>query len=90
MQATGVTNRTATLTYHWEITGTRAKVNHSTTTNSGTAKLIIKESGGATVYDKTLVPSLNDTTAVGSPGTWTILLELNRYSGTLNFRVQKL
>jgi hypothetical protein len=90
LQATGVTNRTATLTYQWENTGTRAKVNHSTTTTHGTAHVIIRDSGGSTVYDKALVPSLTDTTTVGSSGMWTILLELNQYSGTLNFRVQKL
>ena len=90
LQATGVTNRTATLTYQWENTGTRATVNHSTTTTHGTARVIIRDVGGSTVYDKILVPSLTDTTTVGSSGIWTILLELNQYSGTLNFRVQKL
>ena len=90
LQATGVKNRTATLTYQWENTGTRATVNHSTTTTHGTARVIIRDVGGSTVYDKILVPSLTDTTTVGSSGIWTILLELNQYSGTLNFRVQKL
>ncbi len=90
LQATGVMNRTATLTYQWEDTGTRATVNHSTTTTHGTARVIIRDAGGSTVYNKLLVPSLTDTTTVGSSGMWTILLELNQYSGTLNFRVQKL
>jgi len=90
LQATGVKNRTATLTYQWENTGTRATVNHSTTTTHGTARVIVRDAGGSTVYDKVLVPSLTDTTTVGSSGIWTILLELNQYSGTLNFRVQKL
>ena len=90
LQATGVQNRTATLTYAWSNTGTRATVNHSTTTTAGSARVTIAEAGGVQVYDKTLVPSSNDTTTTGSAGTWTIRLELNRYSGTLNFRVQKL
>ncbi len=90
LQATGVKNRTTTLTYQWENTGTRATVNHSTSTIHGTARVTIKDVGGATVYDKVLVPSLNDTTTAGSSGIWTIRLELNQYSGTLNFRVQKL
>jgi len=90
LQATGVTNRTASLSYQWENTGTRAKVNHSTTTTHGTARLRIKDAAGTTVYDEVLVPSLSDTTTVGTSGTWTIRLELNQYSGTLNFRVQKL
>jgi len=90
MQATGVKNRTTTLTYQWENTGTRATVNHSTTTTQGTARVSIRDAGGATVYDEILVPSLTDTTTAGSSGIWTIRLELNHYSGTLNFRVQKL
>lgn len=90
LQATGVRNRSATLDYSWENTGTRAKINHSTTTTSGSARLIILEDGDALVYEETLVPSLADTTTVGAPGTWTIRLVLNQYSGTLNFRAEKL
>ena len=90
LQATGVKNRSATLNYSWENTGTRAKINHSTTTSLGTARLIITDAGGTQVYEKTLVPSLSDTTAIGTSGTWGIRLVLSNYSGTLNFRVQKL
>ncbi|GAB6283645.1 MAG: hypothetical protein STSR0008_24310 [Ignavibacterium sp.] len=90
LQATGVANLTTTLTYSWTNTGRQAKVNHSTTTTSGTAKVIIDDAGGTRVYDKTLVASLDDSTSVGASGTWTIRLVLSQYSGTLNFRVQKL
>ena len=90
LQATGVKSVTATLTYPWTNTGGRAKINHSTTATSGTTRLIIRDSGGVVVYDKPLAPSLSDTTAVGTSGAWTIRLVLNKYSGTLNFRVQKL
>lgn len=90
LQATGVISRSATLNYSWENTGMQAKINHSTTTSSGSARLIITDAGGNKVYEKTLVPSLSDTTGVGTPGTWVIRLVLIDYSGTLNFRVQKL
>ena len=90
LQATGVQRRSATLNYSWENTGTRAKINHSTTTSFGTARLIILDAGNTQVYEKTLVPSLSDTTTVGTPGSWTIRLVLSNYSGTLNFRIQKL
>jgi hypothetical protein len=90
LQATGVRNRTTTLIYDWENTGTRATVNHSTTTSSGSARLIIKDAVGDTVYDKLLVPSLNDSTTLGTTGAWEIHLVLDHYYGTLNFRVQKL
>jgi len=90
LQATGVKNRTAVLNYDWQNTGTRAKVNHSTSTTAGSARLRISDAVGTVVYDEALVPSLSDTTAVGATGAWKIRLTLNAYSGTLNFRVQKI
>lgn len=89
LQATDVRNRTATLIYDWENTGTQASVDHSTTTDFGTARVLIKDSAGDTVYDKLLSDSLNESTATGSSGPWEIHLVLDHYSGTLNFRVQK-
>ena len=90
LQATGVTALTSTLTYSWVNTGTRATVNHSTTTSEGTAHLTIRDASGTVVYDEDLVPSLNEPTTAGTAGNWTIQLRLTSYSGTLNFRVQKL
>ena len=90
LQATGVTAVTSTLNYSWANTGTRATVNHSTTTTAGTTQLTIRDAAGATVYDKALVSSLNEPTIAGMPGTWSIQVRLTNYSGTLNFRVQKL
>lgn len=90
LQATGVTSVTTTINYPWVNTGTRATVNHSTTTTAGSAQITIRDPGGNVVYDETLVPSLNEATSVGVTGTWSIQLRLSNYSGTLNFRVQKL
>jgi hypothetical protein len=90
LQATGVTGVTSTLTYSWTNTGTRATVNHSTTTTVGSALLTIRDGTGTVVYTKALVPSLNEPTAAGTAGTWTIVLTMTSYSGTLNFRAQKL
>jgi hypothetical protein len=90
LQATGVTNRTASLTYDWQNSGTQATVNHSTSTTRGSARVIIRDAANAVVYDKALVPSLTETTAAGTAGVWRIELVLTDYSGSLNFRVQKL
>lgn len=89
LQATAVTGVTSTQTYSWTNTGTRATINHSTTTSAGTAVVTIRDGAGAVVYTKALVPSLNEATALGTAGTWTIVLTLTGYSGTLNFRAQK-
>ena len=90
LQATGVSGVTSTQTYSWNNTGTRATINHSTTTSAGAAQLTIRDAAGTVVYTKALAPSLNEATATGTAGTWTIVLTLTGYSGTLNFRVQKL
>ncbi|MEK6598430.1 MAG: hypothetical protein AABY91_08865, partial [Gemmatimonadota bacterium] len=79
-----------TLTYPWVNSGTRATINHSTTTTAGSTLLVIKDAAGATVYSKALSPSLNEPTTAGQAGTWSIQLTLTNYSGTLNVRVQKL
>lgn len=89
-QATNVTNVTNTFTYSWTNSGTRATVNHSTVTTNGSTHLDIKDAAGVTVYSQPLSPSLNEATAVGQAGTWRIEFTLTNYSGTLNFRVQKL
>jgi hypothetical protein len=90
LQATNVTALSTTLSYNWQNTGTRATINHSTTTTAGTAHLTVRDNIGTVVYDKDLVPSLNEPTATGVAGVWTIQLTLANYSGTLNFRAQKL
>lgn len=90
LQATNVTNVTTTQTYTWVNTGTQATINHSTTTTAGTTLLVIKDAANTTVYSKALSASLNEPTTAGTAGTWTIQLTLTGYSGSLNFRAQKL
>ena len=90
LQATNVSNVSTTLVYSWNNSGTRATINHSTTTTAGSTLLVIKDSTGTTVYSKALSPSLNEPTTAGVAGSWSISLTLSHYSGTLNFRVQKL
>ena len=90
LQATAVVGVTSTQTYSWRNTGTRATINHSTTTTAGTALVTIRDGSGAVVYTKPLVPSLNEATSTGTTGIWTIVLSMTTYSGTLNFRAQKL
>lgn len=90
LQTLAMTRTTRTSRYTWQNSGTRATVNHSTTTSAGTATLVVKDAAGTTVYTKGLVPSLNEPTSVGTAGAWTVELVFSGYSGTVNFRVQKL
>lgn len=90
LQATGLTTVSSSLTYTWQDTGTRATINHSTSTTAGTAHLTIRDANGVLMYDKDLSPSLNEPTATGTPGTWTVTLTVVNYSGSLNFSATKL
>lgn len=90
LQATHVSNVSTTLVYTWNNSGVRATINHSTTTTAGSTLLTIKDGAGTTVYSKALSPSLNEPTDTGVAGAWSISLILTNYSGTLNFRAQKL
>jgi len=79
LQASDVRSVTRTFTYTWRNTGTIANVNHSTTTSQGSARLIIRAANGAQVYDRSLVPSLNEASTAGTSGDWTIQLVLSGY-----------
>jgi hypothetical protein len=89
LQATDVRDVNTTLDYTWQNTGTIANVDHSTTTTSGSARIVVLAADGSPVYDAALVPSRNEQTAAGTSGAWTVRIVLTSYSGTLNFRVQK-
>ena len=89
MQASDITDLGTIVQYSWVNTGAMASVDHSTTTVAGNAGVVIRDAGGAVVYNQNLAPSLNENTAAGSSGTWTIYVTLSEYSGTINFRVQK-
>ena len=87
----GRARRKATLrTGAWRNSGTRAAINHSTSTQAGSTLLVIKDAAGTTVYSKALSPSLNEPTIAGVAGAWSVQLTLTSYRGTLNFRAQKL
>jgi hypothetical protein len=90
LQATGVTDVTTTLVYTWPNSGTRATINHATSTTAGTTLVVIKDNAGVTVYSHALAASLNEPTTAGQAGTWTITVTLTNYSGTLSLRAQKL
>jgi predicted small secreted protein len=90
LHSKNVKDRTTTINYNWNNTGSGATVNHSAITDSGTARLIIRDSKNTVVYDRKLSPSLSEPTAIGHSGTWTVSLVLDQYSGTPNFKIQRL
>ena len=89
-QATGVTNVTSTSTYPWSNSGTAASVNQATTVTAGSATVTILDQNGAQVYTKDLSANGTFPTSTGATGSWTIKVVLTNYSGTVNFRAQKM
>lgn len=88
-QATNVTNVTQTLQYTWQNSGTMASVNQATTSTAGTATLTIRDASGTQVYTKDLNANGTFPTTAGTTGAWTIQVVFTNWSGTVNFRVQK-
>jgi hypothetical protein len=78
-----------TLTYNWSNSGVLANVNQSAALTSGSAQLVILDSGGSQVYARDLTQNGTFVTTQGQSGTWQLRVVFSNASGTLNFRVQK-
>lgn len=89
-QATDLKNVSTTVSYGWQNDGQQATVDHSSAVSGGSAYVDIYDADDSLVYSHALVPSIQETTQVGTAGTWRIVVRIDHCSGTLNFRVQKL
>ena len=89
LQATGLDKVTDKLTYSWSNAGTFANIDQSCVISSGTATLSIEDSQGLEVYNKDLSIDGSFTSATGTAGTWTIIVDLSKTKGDLNFTAQK-
>lgn len=89
-QITDASNVSTVLTYAWANTGVRATVDHSTALTDGKGTLVILDGSGTQVYSSDLKASGTDVAASGTSGVWNIRVSFSDFSGTSNFRVQKL
>lgn len=91
-QLTGVQNGSASLTYTWQNTGTRATIDRSSSITAGTVNLTLKDSAGVVVYNRPLNGASGSapTDISGAAGAWTIIVDFASADGTINFRAQKL
>ena len=89
-QVTDASDVTTTVTYAWTNTGAQATVNHSTVTTAGSATVFILDADSTQVYTAGLAASLNESSAAGTAGVWTVRVVFVDFSGTANFRVEKL
>ncbi len=79
---------TRTETFDWSNSGITADISSQTTTNGGEARLVLRDAGGAEVYNDVLTPDLAATTQGGESGAWTIELVLTNYSGSIHFVIE--
>ena len=86
----GSGSRTST----WNNTTTKAEYDISVNISEGTFRFIIKDAAGKVVFDKTYTPNFGtgvgvtyDTgcTQPGTPGEWSITVEVNNFSGTATY-----
>ena len=88
-QVTDVRNHTATATYIWQNTGTKADVNQATTVTDGSVRLVLLDADGTQVYSRSLADNGTFVSAAGTPGAWTVRVVYSSASATVNFRAQK-
>ena len=84
-----VTNYSTNGGYTWRNTGTSARVTQSSSISSGSGTLVVRDSGGRIVYQKSLSEGGTVNTEAGPIGDWRIEVAPAGVSGTINFRVQK-
>jgi hypothetical protein len=65
------------------------RIDKSGVLTSGTARILIFDKNNTNVYTGDLQVTGSAVTTAGVAGLWKIRLELSKYDGTLNFRVQK-
>ena len=88
-QVSNMDNVSQSLSYLWENTGNQATIDISQAMTAGSAVLTIRDDAGTIVHQEDLRNDNDTDTAVGVAGNWSIDLQLNGASGTLNFRVQR-
>ena len=91
-RASNVYMVTTRLTYNWTNTGHIASIEHRSSRSGGTGNLVILDSEGEQVYQSQLKlsdPDAHDITIAGNPGEWSVVVNLNEYSGSIYFRIRK-
>ena len=79
---------TGTTAYTWANPQGQATVYHATATRgAGSASVRITDAAGTLVYSAALMADGSQPTLKGVPGTWTIVITMTGYTGTLAFNV---
>jgi len=84
-QVTALDNVTQALTYSWVNPGTTANVNQASSVSQGTATVTVRDAAGTQVYSRNLADNGTFFTSTGTTGTWTVVVNMDDVTGTLNF-----
>jgi len=90
LKASNYTNISASKSWAWQNTGTRAAVTETMNEADGNAHITIRDASGAVVYSGDFTNTLSDSTTAGVAGSWSVQLTLTHFSGGFDFRAQKL
>ena len=87
-QFTATSAVTETLNYSWSYTGQVARVTQGGGILSGSASVVIRDSGGTEVYSRDLDEAGTFATAAGVAGQWTVVVTLTNATAVTSFRVE--
>lgn len=88
-QISSIENYTGTSEFAWQNSGAAANVDLSSAVSSGAGTVVILDDGGQVVFSSSLSASGSQTTSTGTPGSWTVRVAYETFTGTVNFRVEK-
>ncbi|MHB8605593.1 MAG: hypothetical protein ACYDCK_10105 [Thermoplasmatota archaeon] len=84
--------RSARESYTWSNSATTAKVSWGGASSTGTLSLEVDDQAGRTVYTGTVAgggaTGASTTSAVGVPGSWTVVLTFSSFTGSMGLHVE--
>ena len=86
---------TTTKSYNWQNNSSTAEVNMDlTSSKGGSMQMIVKDAANNTVLDRTLTmgttpDSFSGVTATGTPGAWTVTINLSSFNGDGSFSISQ-
>jgi hypothetical protein len=86
----GLTGVTYQAVYLWPNTGTSATIEHSTVVQSGQVRLTLVDPHARVMYDVELRPGAALEVGVGAVGSWSVIVTVTDFTGTIDFRVRQL
>jgi hypothetical protein len=89
LQFTDIKDLDTTLVYYWQMEGTSANIDQSTTIQGGQASVTVEDSNRVAVYYTDLKDNVSFVTQSGLRGSWRIRFTLTGFSGIIDFRARR-